>query len=150
MGYEIMVSGIKDLLRWYMKFVVQSHLETPLASPSFETNVTAFIAFKQFYNLNIEITIPLDNISGLKLCNSSGTLCGRVLGTLVSDGVGPICLGPKSVTLKKIKKKKEGDREKKNREKRREREKNTSTQILSTSRFCFICGPIKLKFGREV
>ena len=89
MGYEIMVSGIKDLVRWYMKFVVQSHLETPLASPSFET-------------------IPLDNISGLKLCNSSGTLCGRVLGSLLSEGVGPICLGPKSVTLKKRNKEKLG------------------------------------------
>ena len=120
MGYEIMVSGIKDLVRWYMKFVVQNHLETPLASPSFETNVTAFIAFKQFYNLNIEITIPLDNISGLKLCNSSGTLCGRVLGTLVSDGVGPICLGPKSVTLKKKEKK---ERSEKRKTKRREERK---------------------------
>ena len=131
MGYEIMVSGIKDLLRWYMKFVVQSHLETPLASPSFET-------------------IPLDNISGLKLCNSSGTLCGRVLGSLLSEGVGPICLGPKSVTLKKRNKKKKGDQEKKNREKRRERRTNTSTQILSTSRSHFICGSIELKFGGEI
>ena len=113
MGYEIMVSGIKDLVRWYMKFVVQSDLETPLASPSFETNVTAFIAFKQFYNLNIEITIPLDNISGLKLCNSSGTLCGRVLGSLVSERVGPICLGPKSMTLKKKNRGKEKQREEK-------------------------------------
>ena len=47
-------------------------------------------------------------------------------------------LGPKSITFKN------------NREKRREGGKNTSTKILSTNQCCFICGPIELKFGKEV
>ena len=68
-----------------------------------------------------------------------------VLGSLICEGVGPICLGPKSVTLKKQKNKK-GDREKK----KIERRKNASTHISSTSQSRFIRGSIELKFGGEV
>ena len=42
-----------------------------------------------------------------------------VLGSLVCEGVGPICLGTKSVTLKR--KRKKSDWEKKQREEKRER-----------------------------
>lgn len=44
----------------YLKIVVQSCIETPLARPSFETNGAYF---KQFYNLEIEIMNPLDAIN---------------------------------------------------------------------------------------
>ena len=67
-----------------------------------------------------------------------------VLGSLVCEEVGPICLGPKSVTLKK---KKRSGKEKQREE---ERKKNTYTQISSTSQSRFICGLIELKFGEEI
>ena len=72
-----------------------------------------------------------------------------MLGSLMCEGMGPICLGPKSVTLKKQKNKKETNRKKKI-ERKEEKGKNASAQISSTSRSRFICGPIELKFGREV
>ena len=44
----------------YLKIIVQSCIEMPLARPSFETNGAYF---KQFYNLEIEIMNPLDAIN---------------------------------------------------------------------------------------
>ena len=71
-----------------------------------------------------------------------------MLGSLMCEGMGPICLGSKSVTLKKQKQK--GNRsEKKNREKRRERKKRICPDFINKPTH-FICGPIELKFGGEV
>ena len=62
-----------------------------------------------------------------------------LLGSVVCGGVGPICLGLSQLHLKK----------KKNREKIRERKKRICPDFINKATL-FICGPIELKFGREV